>query len=50
MVECSICIKPTSSDNLLLSVDKSDLTCEDCVSDIAVDMTIKRGEFIEGEG
>ena len=44
-MECYICLESTPADNLILTVDKSDLACDKCVSDIAQEMTVIRGEF-----
>ena len=42
---CAICELDKRPDELLLTIDKSELVCDECTNNIAVEMTIVRGEF-----
>ena len=46
-MHCELCIEPVSSDDAILSVDEESIVCSTCVSDIALNMTVTRGEFRE---
>ena len=44
---CELCIETVSSDDAILTVDEESVVCPSCVSDIALNITITRGEFRE---
>ena len=47
MAECEMCESPYDYPKMIMSCDENSLVCEPCNEQIALDMTIKRGEFRE---
>ena len=45
MIECAMCLNETITDDIILTTDKCDTVCNDCVDNIALEMTIIKGEF-----
>lgn len=46
-MDCEICESPYEYGKMIITCDGNSLVCEPCTSQIALDMTIKRGEFRE---
>ena len=47
-MDCEICESPHEYGKMILCCDGSTLVCESCTDNIALEMTILRGEFKEG--